>query len=109
MSERASEPMPHTSRRRTDPDNSWHPEDDDDRPEATAKRARMALAAVAALQAESARHGSALTALTSSVDRLTGTIALLVRLIRWAGAIAGGVIVVGATGYAIRWFVTLHH
>lgn len=73
------------ARRRTDPENTWRPEDDDDSLEATAKRARMALA-------NDVAHTVAIADLTAAIRPLTSSISTLTRLLKWAGGIAGAAV-----------------
>lgn len=96
----SSAPPPH--RRRTDPDNTWRPEDDDDSLEATAKRARLALA-------NDVAHTKAIGELTEAIRPLTRSVSGLTRVILWAGAIAGALLVGAGVKAVLEWLTTLHH
>lgn len=71
--------------------------------------ARKALEVARRAEAEQAKHGTALTALTTSVNKLTGAVDLLTRFFRWAALIVGGYAALRFAQWAIGELVTLHH
>jgi hypothetical protein len=85
------------------------PADNDFGPTATAWRAAKALGRTERQRSELAELSDSIDKLSDSIDTVRRLLARLLALLKWAGAIVGGIVLTAGTAAALHWIATLHH